>query len=84
METFDRYFGALAATATGSNTIIEQLADIMTTQYDKIAASIAKMKLKPPTTTTSTPRGTQSPLSSGERVNLNRRINQLQAAIKGK
>ena len=55
-----------------------------TTHYDKISARIAELKLALPTTTTPTPRGTRSTLASDERGNLNRHINQLQAAIKGK
>ena len=83
MENFDGHFGALNAAATGSNTVIKQLAAMTTTQYDKISAGIVELKLALPTTTTPTTRGTGSPLTSNEHGKLNRHINQIEADIKG-
>ena len=69
IEQFDRNSSPQAAAATGSNTVIEQLAATMTTQYDKMSASIAKLKLALPTTTTPTSRVTHSPLASEYEIN---------------
>ena len=45
MEKIDGHFGALAAAATGSNTVIDQLAATTTTNYDKLSTSISELRL---------------------------------------
>ena len=83
MDQFDGNFGALVAAAKVSNTFIKQLVATTMTRYNQIAASITDLKLALTTTTTPTPRGTRSPFTS-ERDRLHIRVNQLQAATKGK
>ena len=88
MEQFDGHFGALSAAATSSTVVMESLAASTTMQYNKIMASMAKLKTliiaASATTVSGTRESATSRPSPDECTKSNIRINQLMLEVKVK
>ena len=88
MDQFNGYFGALSTTVTRSTVVMESLAAVTTTQYNKILASMAELKTLSIVESATTGGGTRD--SATDRpypdkcTKSNICINQLMSEIKGK